>query len=263
MKTVSVVVSTIPERRSLLTNLLKSLSKQTMPPDEVIIVSDGYSNLLKGLVRTPLKVRFLDCSGGLSSARNKGVTASLGDIVVFIDDDVIIPDETLLYKVRIAFEENPRLGAYGVSVRPLVFNSPVLPDGFNWLYGCTDSFSVRPVGAFFAVRRELFNVVGLFDERLGRNKNLMSGEETELFQRISKLGLEVVLDKSNYVYHIICSRGIKYLIKRAFYEGISKAKFSDLSVEKIYLRKYLKTPLGWFVLSITGVGYLVGRCGFV
>ncbi|MHC1610630.1 MAG: glycosyltransferase family 2 protein, partial [Candidatus Methanospirareceae archaeon] len=210
-----------------------------------------------------LNARVIESGGtGLSRARNRGVEASTGDVLVFMDDDILISDANLLFRVREAFGKDEKLGVYGVQVKPLFYNSVKLPDKFNWIFGCTDNNAVRPVGAFFATRREIFNIVGLFDENLGRKGNLISGEETELFIRVQKfIGLKVVLDNRYRVYHLIHNRRWKYVLKRAFAEGISKARFKnyDMSVEKKYLFRYLKDPIGWVVVGATGLGYFIRR----
>ena len=268
----SVVVCTIPERLTYLSSLLANLNNQTLPPDEVIIFTDeGQGGLLEDVfssrgsfefLRFLLRIRILESGGtGLSKARNRGVEAAVGDIVVFIDDDVVLSDRNILFRVREAFEEDGKLGVYGVQVKPLFYNSKKLPDKFNWIFGCTDDNAVRPVGAFFAVRRVIFNIAGLFETSLGRNRNLVSGEETELFNRIEKLGWKIVLDSRFRVHHIVEGVTWKYILKRAYYEGVSKAKFREYSysAEKKYLLRYLKDPVGWIVAGATGIGFVAGK----
>ena len=266
----SVIVCTTPERKQYLHSVLANILKQNYKPYEVLIVTDaGYSDYVRNNIPLSvyglLNVRIIESGGcGLSKARNRGVEASCGDIILFIDDDIVIPEPNTFFRVVEAFENDDKLGVYGVQVKPLLYNSVKLDDKYNWIFGCTDYNAVRPVGAFFAVRRECFNVVGLFDENLGRfGKYLLSGEETELFNRIQKfMGLKVVIDNSVRVYHIIHNRGWKYVLRRAFMEGISKARFEnyDYSAEKSYLKRYLKDfPIGWLVVGATGLGFIVGK----
>ena len=266
----SVVICTTPERRQYLHSVLANVLRQNYKPCEIIIVTDaGYSDYIRNDIPLSiyglLNVRVIESGGyGLSKARNRGVEASRGDIILFIDDDVILPDSNTFFRVVEAFENDDLLGVYGVQVKPLFYNSVKLDDKYNWIFGCTDDNAVRPVGAFFAVRRECFNIVGLFNEYLGRfRKYLLSGEETELFNRIQKfMRLKVVIDSTVRVYHIIHNRGWKYVLRRAFMEGVSKARFKnyDYSAEKSYLKRYLKDfPVGWLVVGATGLGFVVGK----
>ena len=266
----SVVICTTPERKHFLFSVLKSIVEQNYKPHEVLVVTDsGHLVYLRKDVilafNGMLNIRVIDSGGqGLSKARNRGVEASTGNIILFIDDDVELPDPNIFFRVVEAFENDDKLGVYGVQVKPLFYKSVRLGDDYNWLFGCTDNKAVRPVGAFFAVRKECFNIVGLFNEKLGRfGKYLLSGEETELFSRIQKfMGLKVVIDNSVRVYHIVHGKGWKYILKRAFMEGISKARFEnyDYSAEKSYLLRYLKDfPVGWLVVGATGLGFVIGK----
>ncbi|MEM0203521.1 MAG: glycosyltransferase [Archaeoglobaceae archaeon] len=256
----SVVVATTPNRLSQLLQLIESIKAQDLPPDEVIVVTDkGKKDLIK---LDDLRIKVVESDGeGLSKARNKGIEESSGEIIVFIDDDVVLPDKDTFSRVLSAFQDE-KVAVYGVQVKPVPRNSVRLPDQFNWIFGCTDDKALRPVGAFFAVRREIFEKVGFFKEGLGRkSSSLISGEETELFLRVEKLGFRVLLDNSIKVHHIVSNRGWRYVLKRAFAEGRSKARFKDydLSVERRYLLRYLRSPLGLIISSATLLGFIVEK----
>jgi len=264
----SVVICTIPDRLIYLSSLLTNLLKQSYVPDEVIIVTDkGQRDLILNsfpTLQSLIRIRVTETDGkGLSKARNKGISLSTGDIILFIDDDIVIPDTNILFRVKEAFEEDDQLGVYGVQVKPLFYNSVKLDDKFNWIYGCTNGKAIRPVGAFFAVRRECFNVVGLFNESLGRyGKYLLSGEETEFFNRVQRyMKLKVRLDNNMKVEHIVSGVKWRYIIRRAFMEGISKSKFKNynLTTERRYLLMYITDPVGWLISLVTVIGYIYGK----
>jgi len=92
-KRVSIVIPTF-NRRERLARVLASLERQTAAPDvfEVVVVDDGSSDGTSEWLpshRTafslvPLRVP----NGGPAKARNAGVAAAQGDVVLFIDDDV-------------------------------------------------------------------------------------------------------------------------------------------------------------------------------
>ncbi|MFN3384711.1 MAG: glycosyltransferase family 2 protein [Archaeoglobaceae archaeon] len=255
----SVIVATTPQRLQQLSLLLKSLDSQVHLPDEIILVTDkGKKDLIASELKNS-RIKIVESDGeGLSKARNRGIMESIGDILIFIDDDVILTDQNVFSKVLDAFQDE-KIAVYGVQVKPRLKNSVKLPDQFNWIFGCTDDEALRPVGAFFAVRREIFEKVGVFKEGLGRKKSsLISGEETEFFIRVEKLGLKIFLDSSVKVHHIVTNRGLKYVLRRSFAEGRSKARFKDydLSVEKKYLIRYLKSPIGLVISVITLLGFI-------
>jgi glycosyltransferase involved in cell wall biosynthesis len=80
---------------------LGSVLRQTRPPDEVLVVNDGGYPATAGWVTAHYPaVRLLNVEhGGAARARNRGVEAAAGEVVVlFDDDDEMLPHavETLL-----------------------------------------------------------------------------------------------------------------------------------------------------------------------
>ena len=254
----SVVIPSSPDRLFFLSSCIANVLRQTFKPKEIVVVYDkGKGKFFEDV----LGARVVESDGhGLSEARNKGVEATSGDLIAFVDDDVVIADRNLFEKVVSEFESDERLGIYGVAVKPLFYSSAKLPDRFAWIFGCTDDGAVRPVGAFFVVRRKVFEDVGMFRSDLGRKGNLTSGEETDLILRAEEVGWKVKLDRSLKVHHLVFRRGWRYVLRRCFREGYSKAMIKGKKdVEKEYLKRYVKDPIGIFVLSVTVFGYLVGR----
>lgn len=81
-------------RRDLVERTLRSLARQEDPsPTEVIVVDDGADPGLGGHVRglaLPLEARVLHLpeNRGRAAARNAGIAAAGGDVVVFLDSDM-------------------------------------------------------------------------------------------------------------------------------------------------------------------------------
>ena len=68
---------------------LASIESQSMLPDEVVVVDSSADGQVKEVVvRSSLPTLYIHSDPGLTRQRNKGVTASSGDILVFLDDDV-------------------------------------------------------------------------------------------------------------------------------------------------------------------------------
>lgn len=91
---ISVVIPTY-DRLSQLRRVLRGFAAQTVPPDtfETIVVSDGSTDgtddyLTSGAL--PLPVRFVrQHNRGPAAARNAGVATAGGELVLFVDDDVV------------------------------------------------------------------------------------------------------------------------------------------------------------------------------
>jgi len=84
----------------------------------------------------------------------------------------------------------------------------------EWIMGCNMCF-----------RREAFDIVGYFDEDLGRkNGQLLSGEEVDFCLRIKDRGFEVIYEPRAFVYHKIPIDRLsnRWIIRRAFWEGVSQ-----------------------------------------
>lgn len=92
--TVSVVIPTF-NRRARLGRVLAALASQTFPRDEfeVVLVSDGSTDgtddyLESSNVPLPI-VAVSQPNAGPAAARNRGVEIANGDLVLFVDDDVV------------------------------------------------------------------------------------------------------------------------------------------------------------------------------
>jgi len=96
---ISVIIPTYNRKEPVL-QALDSLSRQTLPPDryEVIIVDDGSpddASFLEGR-RYPFALRRIrQPNRGATAARNYGAQHSRGDILVFMDDDVVVSPPAL------------------------------------------------------------------------------------------------------------------------------------------------------------------------
>jgi glycosyltransferase involved in cell wall biosynthesis len=85
--TLSVVIPT-RDRASILARSLKALRPQA--PDEVVVVDDGSKDDTPEVLAASSWVRSVRLGGnGRSAAKNAGVEAATGDVVLFMDDDVI------------------------------------------------------------------------------------------------------------------------------------------------------------------------------
>jgi glycosyltransferase involved in cell wall biosynthesis len=113
--TASVVVVT-KDRPELLSGLLESLTRQTLPPDEVLVVDNNstasYAEVFeKYRDRLPLRT-VVETTPGIPAARNRGVRESKGEIIVFTDDDCVADPRWVENMVE-PFYRDPHIGAVG------------------------------------------------------------------------------------------------------------------------------------------------------
>lgn len=243
---------------------IKSLNKQTILPDEVIIGVDRFDTyrvLTAEKCKFPLSVA-VSGKTGVSAARNAAYLTSTGDILAFIDDDAVADTDWVAQIQRIF--NNQSVSCAGGPVFPQ-FERQSIPQQWYWIIGCT-GISNRPICSNMAIRRSDFKEMGGFPENLGRIKqNLNIGEETELILALEANGKRVVWEPPMITHHWCPASRLKwnYIISRAYKEGVGKAIISKrypMNTEKAFLKHYLTNPDRYTipVLAATGLGFLIG-----
>jgi len=264
LNNVSIVISTYSkDRLEYLLDCVDSLKKQTLKPAEIILVLDPNSELIEFYrMRLPDIKIAVSQEQGLSNARNVGVKNAKEEIIAFIDDDAVADKDWL--KNLTKNYEDPKTMGVGGQIRPLWNKSPKwFPSELNWVLGCTykglpeNRASIRnPIGCNMSFRKKAFERAGYFRCDIGRfGKKLLSGEEMEFSVRVLEKipGSKIIYEPSAIVYHKVDAKkaNLKYLCKRSFYEGISKALIADarkngstiLSTENQYIKHLLKTAI--------------------
>lgn len=118
---ISIVIPTY-HRPKTLAECLDSIILQTSPPKEVIIVDNGsgqesekvVQERAMGLERRRIQVKYVknkENSG--ASARNLGVSLSTGELVAFLDDDVVLERDHYKAIVAVFAERAEALGVQG------------------------------------------------------------------------------------------------------------------------------------------------------
>jgi glycosyltransferase involved in cell wall biosynthesis len=267
LKGVSVIISTFSiDRANHVASCIKSLRKQTLLPEEIILVLDPDEALLEFYKSCmPHDVKIVVSEGyGLSYARNAGVKNAKGEIIAFIDDDAVA-DERWLENLVKSYDDLHVVGVGGL-IKPIWESSrPIwFPEELNWTVGCSykglperKTYVRNPIGCNMSFRKDVFEKVGYFRTSIGRvGKKLMASEEMELSIRILEKipKSKIVYDHSTTVYHKVpkSRANVKYVVKRSLYEGFSKALITNfikqnptsiLSVEERYLKYLLEISI--------------------
>lgn len=214
----SIVVCTY-NRAASLGDTLRALRALEVPPAvswEVVVVDNNSKDDTRAVVEDATKgfprLRyFFQPLQGLSHARNMGIEAARGDLLLFTDDDVL-PEPDWLVRIVDGMRAH-QADAGGGYIAPIFEVPPPV-----WLterfYGFlavrserTDDYRIEfasqaPFGANMAVKRAVFDRVGLFDVTRGRSgKVLASGEDGELFERILAAGLSAWFIGNARVHH--------------------------------------------------------------
>jgi glycosyltransferase involved in cell wall biosynthesis len=205
---ISVVVPTY-NRLDTLRHVLPSLLRQDLRAEryEIVIAdsnsNDGTAEYLAEVAKTDARVRHRPGPyTGRAMARNAGIEAARGEIVMFTDADIIASGDLLSAHLRrhrerddiavvgmelqvSSLAEYERLASRPSERRPL---HPMSRKKLSWLYFLTGNASVR--------RRDL-DRVGRFDE----NFTGYGHEDLELGYRLQAAGLTIVYEPRAIDYH--------------------------------------------------------------
>src|ERR1700687_3103329 len=201
---VTVAVCTF-NRSASLRETLQSLAGCSAVPHvewELLVVdnnsTDDTAAVVREFMRTAtFEVRYLfEGAQGLSNARNTAIRSARGEIISFIDDDVILPSNWL-FELTNAFRQ---FDAACVGGR--VFLSPTLQLPTWWrkeydaplgkfdrgeriIVSDSRNREMIGIGANLSFRHNIFDKYGAFSTSHGRTgTKLLMGEETELVERL-------------------------------------------------------------------------------
>lgn len=127
---VSVVIPAYNEEKYL-EKVLHSLNRQTVPPDEIIVVDNNSTDKTASIARTLGARVITEKLQGITPARNRGFNSSRFEIIARCDADTIVPKDWI-EKIKKRFE-NPDLDALS---GPVVYydasflNTSILPSRF-------------------------------------------------------------------------------------------------------------------------------------
>jgi glycosyltransferase involved in cell wall biosynthesis len=219
-QSVSIILATYDRPDDLRECLNSVMAQKSTRKKEVIVVDNNpLSGLTPPVVAAfPNAILLNEKRKGSSYARNAGIAASTGDIIVTIDDDEAAPpgwleklltpflrsDVMLVTGNVLPMElETPAqhlfeiYGAFGRGYEPIDadrrwFESTVRRAVPTWRLGGTGNAAYR--SGIFADP-----LIGLFDEALGAPNGV--GEDTYLFYKVLKAGYTVFYEPKAYLFH--------------------------------------------------------------
>ena len=244
----SVVIATY-NRSQLLGDTLRALCAQHVPATfqwEMVVVDNNSSDATKETVRrvgetssVPVRYEF-EPRQGQSFARNSGIDAAKGAVILFTDDD-ILPERDWVWKMHNALTTGPLDGVGGRVL--LQCEAPMprwlanRPDLLSWLAlveedkPCLLEYPLlltrRLVGASMGFRREVFEELGRFQTTLGhRGRRLYGEEEVEFIHRLLLKGKRIGYDPSVVVHHRIGAKRLRksFFLRRHFYHACGQAR---------------------------------------
>lgn len=263
LPTISVIVPT-QDRPDLLKDCVGSLREQAYPRDryEVVVVDDGVGSRLEGAFddsgRGPKISVVRSPGGGLNAARNAGLGVATGELLVFVDDDVIAP-AGWLQALADGSQRYPDAGCFAGPLRLRIEGDPPRFCGRPEPIGTVLELGpqARPVdvvyGANMTIRRSAVAQVGPFDEALSG-----PGDETEWQQRYRSQQGEVMYLPEAWVVHRRVFEAFSWRVelRARFRAGVKYARNSRRFGRKL-------KPGTELLRACRGVGHaLKERCAF-
>lgn len=200
MPTFSAVVPVFartPAARADFARCLAALAACDPPPAELIVVDDGSPEAVAAPGATLL---LRQANAGPASARNAGAAAAKGDIVVFVDADIVVPPDTFA-RLAVGFAADPDAAAIWGTVTAAHPHPGVVSRYKNHThrhFTLAQARETRHLTTMLAaVRRDAFVAAGGFDTRL----TTVSVEDVELGRTLYDRGERVILDKALAAEH--------------------------------------------------------------
>ena len=167
-----------------------------------IVVADGApDDPIHVAAANGARVLAIDGPRGPAAARNRGAAVSSGDVLVFVDSDVVIRSQSLSQLAR-RLAADPELGAVFGAYDEHPADPGFFSQGRNLAHSFIHQRSAGEARTFWAglgaVRADLFERVGGFDERFVRP----SVEDIDLGYRMRAAGGRILLDPQIQGQHL-------------------------------------------------------------
>ena len=257
---VSVVIPTW-NRKDTLAHVLPKLANQTLAADryEILVCDSGSTDGTQEMVRSLAlpHIRLVNNTRGnsRSGARNSGILAAQGELILFTDAD-ILPDENLLQQHVDMHAKHGNAAVVGLEVQVdhLAEYEAVRMNPYDFgrhMHGRTEkqmSWLFFLTGNASADRKALMEI-GLFDE----NFSAYGHEDLELGYRLRKSGRRIFYHPQavNYHWHPV-----------SFAERCDKMRASGMATRRFY-----EKHRDWSVLLRLGINpaslglySLISRC---
>ncbi|HIK04018.1 MAG TPA: glycosyltransferase [Trichormus sp. M33_DOE_039] len=217
--TIAICTKDRPENLARCLQSLQELVKQYSQLEILVIDNAPSDDRTQKLVDSLPWVRYVrEPKPGLDFARNQALQSATGEILAFLDDDVVV-DRRWFKGLMTAWQENPDAAAFTGLVLPyeLETEAQILFEqrggfrrGFqkirygqillgNPLHPC--GAGIFGAGCNMAFRREILLKIGGFDEALDTGAPLPGGGDLDIFYRVIRAGYTLVYEPEYLVFH--------------------------------------------------------------
>ena len=210
MPNISIVIPS-RNRKKFIEQLLDDLDKQSQPIHEIIVIDQSdVPYQLNNCIYIYQKYT------GPCKSRNIGIKNATGDILVFLDDDIsIAPD--FIDKITQPIRENLSPAVAGancdasLNYKHQFAHEYLESPSANWVKILTANpnfpgkkYTFSLPGCCFAIRRDVLDTVGYFDEFFDPSG---AGEDREMAVRLFKHGYDIYYNGDAAIQHFAAPEG--------------------------------------------------------
>lgn len=261
----SLVIATMNREKELL-ECLESVHKQTLLPNEIIIVDDGNleTEKVKKAIGNGIGFQYhKKTQPSLSASRNKGARMAAHEFILFLDDDVILEPNFIeeimrVYKedkkgnlggvagIIVNTEHKPKLFDYWERIFLMNLGRPaaILPWGFHTrMIGIKDTIPADWIpGGLACFRREVFENFQLYDfQEFGHKSGRHGLADIEFGFRVRQKYRMAVTPHAR-LYHYPPAAAIRSSYKRGYRQA-----YNHGVIYQKYVKKTITNALAFFV----------------
>ena len=250
---ISIIIPTFNASLTL-KECLASIFSSSFKNYEVIVVSDNSTDdSVKIASEFNTNIIELPENKGPGNARNEGAKIALGDILLFIDSDVIINKDSLSLIID-KFTSGKVEAIQGVYSHEPTYESSATQFYQSYLYyyvwSINKKYASTLVTGCFAIKKDIFNKFEGFDA----NMQKASCEDEKFGYSLIKNGYKILILRDLQVIHRVNYNLIKF-IKRRFGQDLDRIKF--YLREKTYMNKVKQTNYSRVIIGIPLIGLIL------
>ncbi len=246
------IVIPVYNSANTLQECLCAIYRSSYPAHEVIVVDDcSADESVQIASKFPCKIIKLKTNSGAATARNRGAKSAIGNVICFLDSDVVLPENALSIIIE-SFKQNKDIsGVIGLLSNKIRYKNLCSRYKNSYMH-YTYMKLPTDVAVFYtsiaSIKKDVFLNCGGFDE----NYKSASIEDLEFGQRLVSHGYKLYLNKNIQVEHIR-HYSLKAMLKTGIIrtEGIIKIRLRERA-KKCNKRSYVTSPLS-FMLGIVFV----------
>lgn len=197
----SLVIAT-RNRAKALEKLLLALLQLDSDGHEIIVVDNGSTDGTRQVAQNS-PVNYLYFEGGLAEARHLGSLRASGKYIVYVDDDCLPGEGSILRVLARTFEAESNAGIVGSRIENVGFQGMQKYKGYcRFGPNASLEFAKDPQAAdVFAsmaitIRKDVYLKIGGFDPAFSRGS-----EEVDLCMKVKAAGYRLVYQPEAFLYH--------------------------------------------------------------